>query len=204
MARNGPTQPKRSPGWQAPRFDLEAYQKSWANTTFVNRTKTTPDGTELTETSYGINSTTNGTVICYNYKSGYPLTINYLEAGTGTVLADPHTDVLKAGEGYSVNSPAIPGYELVTAGDATVSGAMPNRSVIINVYYQHSEHTVTYQYTGAVPTGLVAPTDSNSPYHYQDTVTVLAEPNEPHGYTFGGWTWMAAPSPAPLKCRTTM
>lgn len=174
-------------------IDLEAYQKSWANTTFVNRTKTTPDGTELTETSYGINSTTNGTVICYNYKSGYPLTINYLEAGTGTVLADPHTDVLKAGDNYSVNSPAIPGYELVTASDATVSGAMPNRSVIINVYYQHSEHTVTYQYTGAVPTGLVAPTDSNSPYHYQDTVTVLAEPNEPHGYTFGGWTLDGSP-----------
>lgn len=165
-----------------------SYQKSWPYTVFINRTMSTPDGSALTDTTYTIDSDTNGTTICYNYESGIPLTINYLEQGSNKVLSQQYTDVLKTGEEYSVASPEITGYELVNDADAIVENAMGSRPVTVNVYYKQIDYTVTYAFTGDFPDGVTAPVDSNSPYHYQDMVTILDEPAEQAGYTFHGWT----------------
>ncbi len=60
-------------------------------------------------------------------------------------------------------------------------------STVVNIYYDRETYTVTYEYTGNVPTGATAPVDANSPYKYGATVTVESAPATVTGYTFGGW-----------------
>lgn len=84
-------------------------------------------------------------------KDNYPspiekhtLTINYLYA-EGVPAAEPVTQTLAVGEGYSIQSPEIPGY---TPDVPLVTGTMPGEDLTIDVYYSKTFYplTIKYQY----------------------------------------------------------
>lgn len=68
-------------------------------------------------------------------KVPHTLTIKYQYENGGTA-AETHTETLKAGEMYSVQSPALEGY---TASPATVTGTMPAQDITVTVTYKKDE-----------------------------------------------------------------
>ncbi len=65
---------------------------------------------------------------------------------------------------------------------------MPAKNVVITgVWEIIPEFSVTYVYEGDIPEGFTAPVDSGT-YPEGAPVTVLAEPEAPEGYEFGGWS----------------
>ena len=65
--------------------------------------------------------------------NAYQLRVVYMDVG-GTVLHDPSVQSVYYKASYSVTSPTISGYT-VTEGQETISGTMPARDVIENVFY---------------------------------------------------------------------
>lgn len=64
---------------------------------------------------------------------------------------------------------------------------LPNKSLVLSMYYNRIEYTVTYVYKGVVPEG-VAELPQEASYVFGTTVTVADVPEAPKGYTFEGWT----------------
>ncbi|MPM21197.1 hypothetical protein SDC9_67640 [bioreactor metagenome] len=137
--------------------------------------------------TFAFTSANDGTVINYSYKTGHALTIHYVDE-LGTSLTGDYTDVVEYNSPYSVASPSIPGYHLQDATKAVVSGTMPSSDLTLTVVYVQDEYAVTYTFSGASPAGVAVPTDSSSPYHYNDSVAVLGVSSQPAGWTFNGWT----------------
>ncbi len=83
-----------------------------------------------------------------------------------------------------------PNYNLV--GNTYSAGktfGMPAGNVTLTAIWEIPEvpvYTVTYVYEGDIPTGYIAPTDTNA-YEAGASVTVAPTPVIPEGYTFSGW-----------------
>ncbi len=79
-------------------------------------------------------------------------------------------------------------------------------SLVLKVYYARNSYTVTYKYTGSIPTGASAPVPSanaqgivsTKTYKYGENVSVQADATA-SGYTFSGWTVSADAEEAELS-----
>ena len=100
------------------------------------------------------------------------------------VAADAQTQ-----QGYTESDTAASAktYTGFTAKPITQKTIAADGSTVVDVYYDRDTYTVTYAYTGSVPSGVTAPVDASSPYKYGATVTVKNDPDAVSGYTFGGW-----------------
>ena len=129
----------------------------------------------------------------------YTVTYQY----TGTVPTDapalPEVSSYSKGQTVSVAAaPTLPGYTFSgwTSSDVTISNGsftMPEKTVTLtgswtkeDVTPPATQYTVTYQYTGTVPTDAPTLPRENS-YNKGETVSVAAAPTL-SGYTFSGWT----------------
>ena len=89
------------------------------------------------------------------YEPLYKLTINYLEEGTGNVLATKHESTRIQGATYSVNSPNVSGYRLSNAAQATISGTQPANDVTVNVYYKKLNVLINKVWNGDIDVSSV-------------------------------------------------
>ena len=78
-------------------------------------------------------------------------------------------------------------YDSTVAGTIASDTVAADGSTTLKLYYTRNTYTVTYEYTGSVPSGVTAPTDASSPYKYGATVYVKQNPDAVAGYTFSGW-----------------
>ncbi|MBQ6467838.1 MAG: InlB B-repeat-containing protein [Clostridia bacterium] len=62
---------------------------------------------------------------------------------------------------------------------------MPAKDLVFDAQWEAIDYTLTYTYTGDVPAGLTAPTDTTA-YHIGDSKT-LETVDEVDGFTFSGW-----------------
>ncbi len=90
--------------------------------------------------------------------NSYTLTINYIDEDDN-VLSAPHTETLDYNASYSVGSPAVTGYTLASAAQATIAGNMPADDVEVDVLYTINEYTVTFK-----PGDHAVPTDADVPF----------------------------------------
>ena len=112
----------------------------------------------------------------------YSVTPDYTSQHTGTTGATV-TALVRNFAGYVHNSSAP---NTVASGVVKADGSLQ-----LELYYDRTTFNVTYFLSGAVPSGVTAPVDSNSPYRHGATVTVLpvlTAPDVPAGYHFVGWT----------------
>ena len=84
----------------------------------------------------------------YYTRNSYNLTIKYVDAQDNT-LAPTHTESLPFEDTYSVDSPAIPGYQLADSAQSTVSGTMPAGDVTVKVEYSAINYTLVVNYVDA-------------------------------------------------------
>ena len=84
----------------------------------------------------------------YYTRNSYNLTIKYVDAQDNT-LAPTHTERLPFEDTYSVDSPAIPGYQLADSAQSTVSGTMPAGDVTVKVEYSAINYTLVVNYVDA-------------------------------------------------------
>lgn len=73
----------------------------------------------------------------------HALTIVYVD-GNGNQIAPAHREALADGESYSVASPAVGGYELADASQATISGTVEKGSGDVSITVRYSSTLVTY------------------------------------------------------------
>lgn len=106
-----------------------------------------------------------------------------------------HESETKQGLTEANTAAAAKTYEHFTAGhtDGDAAGTVTQvviapTGTVVNIYYERETYTVTYAYSGNVPSGYTAPADENSPYRYGATVTVKDAVSAPAGYTFEGWS----------------
>ncbi|MDY4015495.1 InlB B-repeat-containing protein, partial [Parafannyhessea umbonata] len=71
------------------------------------------------------------------------VTVTYVDAG-GRQIAPAHREALADGESYGVESPAVGGYELADASQATVSGTVAKGSGDVSVVVRYRSTLVTY------------------------------------------------------------
>ena len=162
-------------------IDLDANIKTYPYFTYTGRDQYNSDGTVITTSG-----DTDGTVINYHYKSGYPLTINYTDIEDGVVLSEQYREVFGSGERYAVDSPEIPGYELVNATQSTIEGTMPDNAREIDVLYKKSTYKVVYEITSNDNPSYTLPVDDQ--LHYYNNEVTVAEALTADGWTFSGWT----------------
>lgn len=101
------------------------------------------------------------------------------------VTGDAETKTGITGTTTAATAKTYTGFTAKTITQKTIAA---DGSTVVEVYYDRNIYTVTYSYTGDVPSGENAPIDENSPYRYGATVTVKNAPTTPAGYTFGGWS----------------
>ena len=114
----------------------------------------------------------------------------YLENTTTSVKTDKVASNKTYGQEFTESAPAIDGYVLVAGQENPKKVTAGYTNNVITFYYKEDvKYTVTYKYTGTVPTGAPAvPVDANS-YTSGSSVTVKPAPTPaPDGYTFTGWS----------------
>jgi uncharacterized repeat protein (TIGR02543 family) len=109
----------------------------------------------------------------------HPVTVYYVYAEDGQA-APTITQNYAYGDSYQILSPTLTGY---SRDKDEVSGTMPDEPVVETVTYTPIDYEVTYHPNGG--TGTM--TDANSPYHYEDSVTILQNGFSRSGYVFNGW-----------------
>ncbi len=117
---------------------------------------------------------------------------HYVEKLDGTGYeADPYTTqnlTGTTGAEVTATSIAIPGFtynEAESVGTRTGTIAADG-SLVLKLYYDRNEYTVTYEYEGDIPSGVPSlPADAT--YAYGANVTVADKADAPAGYTFVGW-----------------
>ncbi|MBQ6265922.1 MAG: MucBP domain-containing protein, partial [Clostridia bacterium] len=135
------------------------------------------------------------TVNVYYAPNPYSLTINYLKQGTDEILATAYyDDTVTYGSTYSEDSPAITGYHLADATQATISGTMGSESVEINVYYIPNEYTITYK--------IVTVDNEEEEYDTQtvlfgEQITTIVLPVN-NGKTYSAWEYNFGEVPATM------
>ena len=114
----------------------------------------------------------------YYKKNVFTLTVKYVYAEGGTAAQD-HIQEVPFGEGYSVDSPAIPGY---VADKSNVSGTMPEKNVTATVTYSKRtdlSYTVYYYLNGTE----YAVADSNTVPNQTFNAEATEKPAVIEGYT---------------------
>ncbi|MBQ8746473.1 MAG: InlB B-repeat-containing protein [Clostridia bacterium] len=114
----------------------------------------------------------------------------YLEQPDGSYKKDEdasHSHTAPIGTNVSAHARVYTGYtENTTHPDRKISGVVPaDQTLVLKLYYDLIEYTVTYVYEGTVPAGAPA-LPAVAVKYYKDTVTTPAV--ELEGYTFEGWT----------------
>lgn len=114
----------------------------------------------------------------------YSVTVSYVDAATGAEIHSPTKQVVNEGEAWSAPSPAIAGYQLSNAADATVTGTASgsNHYITQTVSYAPAQVTYTVKHMKEMTTGnyVVADTETHSALA-NTTVTVT-------GNTYPGYT----------------
>ena len=114
----------------------------------------------------------------YYKKNVFTLTVKYVYAEGGTAAPD-HIENVTFGEGYSVDSPAIPGY---VADKSNVFGTMPEKNVTATVTYSKRtdlSYTVYYYLNGTE----YAVADSNTVPNQTFNAEATEKPAVIEGYT---------------------
>ena len=109
----------------------------------------------------------------YYKKNVFTLTVKYVYAEGGTAARD-HIEEVPFGEGYSVDSPAIPGY---VADKSNVSGTMPEKNVTATVTYSKRtdlSYTVYYYLNGTEYAVADSKTVPNQTFNAKVTETPAA------------------------------
>ena len=114
----------------------------------------------------------------------YSVTVSYIDAATGAEIHPPTKQVVNEGETWSAPSPAIAGYQLSNAANATVTGTASgsNHYITQTVSYAPAQVTYTVKHMKEMTTGnyVVADTETHSALA-NTTVTVT-------GNTYPGYT----------------
>ncbi len=114
----------------------------------------------------------------------------YLEQPDGSYLKDDtasHSHTAPIGKEVSAHIRSFDGYvENTDHAERKVKGTVTaDETLVLKLYYDLIEYTVSYVYEGTVPAG--APTlPATATYYYKDLVTTPAVSVE--GYTFDGWS----------------
>lgn len=98
----------------------------------------------------------------------HALTVTYVDSD-GNQIAPAHREALADGESYAVKSPAVGGYELADASQATVSGEVTKGSGDVSVTVKYRSTLVTYT---VVHERQVGPRSSE--YRVSETETLTA------------------------------
>lgn len=98
----------------------------------------------------------------------HQLTVTYVDSD-GNQIAPAHREALADGESYAVQSPALGGYELADASQATVSGTVSKGSGDVSVTVKYRSTLVTYT---VVHERQVGPRSSE--YRVSETETLTA------------------------------
>ncbi|MGN0076283.1 MAG: InlB B-repeat-containing protein [Parafannyhessea sp.] len=104
----------------------------------------------------------------YEQAGLHSLTVTYVDAD-GSQIAPAHREALADGESYAVESPAVGGYELADASQATVSGTVAKGSGDVSVTVRYRSTLVTYT---VVHERQVGPRSSE--YRVSETETLTA------------------------------
>ena len=147
----------------------------------------TENGSEVsTNATYSFTVSVARTLVAHFRLMDYTLTLAANPQAGGTVSANPagpyhYNDVVTisatAATGYTFTSWSDNGTQSHTV---TITG-----SASYTANFSLNQHTVTYAYTGTVPTGAPA-VPAQATYYYGDAVPAAAVPTLT-GYTFSGW-----------------
>ena len=132
---------------------------------------TMPDADVTVTGSYTINTHT----VTYQVTGSYFTSATYHvdnNVAYGTALTQIADDMTKAGYTFS--------------GWSGLPTTMPDADVTVTGSYTINSYTVTYEYTGTVPSDATAPLSGTS-FSYGSNVTLAADATA-NGYTFSGWT----------------
>ncbi len=176
-----------------PTFTLNNPTK--AGYTFKGWSGTGLDGNENTTVTIAQGSTGARSYVANWTPAQVDYTVNhYQENLDGTYPATPTDTETKQGYTESDTEAAAKTYEHFTAQGFSQVEIAADGSTVVNIYYLRDTYTVTYTYSGEVPTtgdpavAITPEADANSPYKYGATVTVKGAPASVDGYTFGGWS----------------